>query len=112
MEFLRQDEEREVDECGTGRKRESVLTRFLRKKYKCIMMFLCIVALTLQTIYLIVEKTDSENINTIMNKLPNITKKMMKFLKSFDLNQTDQVLSLHTSQSSTQSEGLGMAEYG
>ena len=70
MEFLKQ-EEREVDECGTGRKKESVLIRCMRKKYRCFIMFLCIITLAFQTMYLIVEKMDAINLNNIAGKLLN-----------------------------------------
>lgn len=103
MELLRQ-EEQEIDECGTGRKKDSALTRCLRKKYKCIMMFLCIIALLLQTTYLIVEKTDSENINRIMMKLPNITKRIVKILNLFDHNRTNQETTETTTEDPSQPE--------
>lgn len=67
MELL-STEEKDIDECGTGRK-ENVLIRFCRKKYKCVMMFLCIIALVFQTIYLVIEKIDSEHLGLIMTKL-------------------------------------------
>lgn len=69
MELLNT-EEREIDECGTGRK-ENILTRFCRKKYKCVMMFLCIIALVFQTIYLVIEKIDSDHLDLIMTKILN-----------------------------------------
>jgi len=92
MELLRQ-EEREVDECGTGRKND-VLTRFCRKKYKCAMMFLCIIALFFQTAYLIIEKVDSQNLNRIASRLPNISSKLVKFFHTvkFDPNSTTQLI--------------------
>jgi len=105
MEFLRQEEEREVDECGTGRKRDGVLTRFFRKKYKCIMMFLCIIALIFQTAYLVIEKTDSQNLNLIMSNMPNITKKIMSLFKSFDQNLTEP--NLHATHSSNEQPEYG-----
>lgn len=73
--------EREIDECGTGRKKEHVIIRAARKKYKCIMLFLCLLALLLQTIYLVAEKTDSEHINAILEKLPNVTKSFKKMFR-------------------------------
>ena len=86
MEFLKQEDEREVDECGTGRKRENVLIRFCRKKYRCIMMFLCIIALLMQTAYLIIEKTEAESINRLIRKIVG-TEGIIKEL--FEQNQTD-----------------------
>jgi len=85
MEFLKQEDEREIDECGTGRKRENVLIRFCRKKYRCIMMFLCIIALLMQTAYLIVEKTEAESINRLIRKIVG-TEGIIKEL--FEQNQT------------------------
>lgn len=73
--------EREVDECGTGRKKEHILIRVVRKKYRCIMLFLCLLALLLQTIYLVAEKTDSQHINAILDKLPNMTKSIKKIFR-------------------------------
>jgi len=87
MEFLQQ-EEREIDECGTGRKKESVLIRCIRKKYRCIIMFLCIITLAFQTMYLIVEKIDAVNLNNIANKLLKV--------KTFEDNSTDP--DLHTTE--------------
>ena len=85
MEFLKQEDEREVDECGTGRKRENVLIRCCRKKYRCIMMFLCIIALLMQTAYLIIEKTEAESINRLIRKIVG-TEGIIKEL--FEQNQT------------------------
>lgn len=103
MELLRQGDHNEIDECGTGRKRDSVIIRFFRKKYKCMMMFLCILALVFQTVYLIIEKTDSEHINVIMSNFPNITRKIVRMMKiirtNFEHNFTDQ--EMHTAHSSS-----------
>lgn len=76
-------EERDIDECGTGQK-ENVIIRLCRKKYKCLMMFLCIVALLLQTVYLVIEKTESRHIDYIMSKLPNITRRLKTYLNIED----------------------------
>lgn len=84
------DLEKEIDECGKGRREEHILIRFGRKKYKCIMMFLCIIALILNTTYLIIEKSDSANINRIINAMPNATRvlrKLTRILKESNFEQ-------------------------
>ena len=96
MEFLKQ-EEREVDECGTGRKKESVLIRCMRKQYRCFIMFLCILTLAFQTMYLIVEKMDAMNLNNIASKLLEVG--------IFDNNSTDP--GLHTTETHSFAEYNG-----
>lgn len=113
MEKL-QMEDIEIDECGTGRKRENILIRIGRKKYKCIMLFLCLIALLLQTAYLIVEKTDSANINKIIDQLPNITRRFNKLIKNFDqklLDLSAQEVVKATTTAMTSSTPDGFREY-
>lgn len=63
------------DECGTGRKRESLLTRYCRKKYKCIIiLFLTILSIS-QTIALIIENVD---IRQLINPIINATSQLIQ----------------------------------
>jgi hypothetical protein len=91
--------EKEVDECGTGRKKEHVLVRVVRKKYRCVMLFLCILVLLLQTIYLVAEKSDSQHINMILEKLPNVTKSLKKMFRLMK-NRTFEDILTHPTNSS------------
>ena len=104
MERLKSEEvqveefEREVDECGHGRR--NLLVRFCRKKYKCIMMFMAILASLLQTIYLIIEKTDSDTLAAINAKFP----KILRALKALGNLSSVEMLDAATSTTPTGDE--------
>jgi len=71
---------REMDECGTGRKKEHICIRILRKKYKCILIFILLFLVLLEASVLIlkhVEDIDKQFIKhiveTIMDSIYNTT---------------------------------------
>lgn len=62
------EEEREIDFCGTGKTKEHMYIRVLRKKYKCFIIFLLAVIVIFQTIYLLLEKVDDSFVNSLIKK--------------------------------------------
>ena len=91
--FHFEDTEKEIDECGPGRKKENILIRVGRKKYKCIMLYLCLLVLLIQTAYLILEKADSRHINSILDKMPNITRSLKQLIRRMKNKTFEEILS-------------------
>ena len=57
-----------VDECGIGRKRDSLLLRYCRKKFKCIIIFMLLGIAMCQTSSLILKSIDFDELSTLVNK--------------------------------------------
>jgi len=57
-----------VDECGIGRKRDSLLLRYCRKKFKCIIIFMLLGIAMCQTSALILKSIDFDELSTLVNK--------------------------------------------
>jgi len=57
-----------IDECGTGRKQDSLLLRYCRKKFKCIIIFMLLGIALCQTSALILKSIDFDELSTLVNK--------------------------------------------
>lgn len=57
--------EREIDECGTGRKRPNLFVRVMRKKYKCIIIFLLLAITMFQTFAILVSRIEGLDYKTL-----------------------------------------------
>lgn len=64
----------EIDECGYRPRPEpeNLCVRFIRKKYRCIMLFMILTFMAMQTIYLVIEKTDSDLLKNIFKDVENM----------------------------------------
>jgi len=60
---------RDVDEAGHGRKKDHICVRFLRKKYKCLLVFLIAIISIANTVALAIGFIDKNTLDNITNLL-------------------------------------------
>ena len=68
----------DIDECGTGRKKDNLCLRFCRKKFKCIIILMLTLTVMFETTTLILKKVDENLIETILMTTLNITTSMFR----------------------------------
>jgi len=57
--------EREIDECGTVRRRPNMCVRVMRKKYKCLIIFLLLAITMFQTFALLLSRIEGLDYKTL-----------------------------------------------
>jgi len=63
----------EVDEAGHGREKDHICVRFLRKKYKCLLVFLIAIISVANTVALAIGFVDKNTLDNIKNLLTHNT---------------------------------------
>lgn len=68
---------------------DGTCTRFIRKKYNCIMFFLGVLLVFIQTSHLFVEKIDDQELNGFVRQLTRAARKISNLSQTVAANETE-----------------------
>ncbi|WP_304011634.1 hypothetical protein [Cylindrospermopsis raciborskii] len=80
--------EQEIDECGTGRRKPNIFIRVMRKKYKCLIIFLLLSITMFQTFALLLSKIEGLDYKTLKSLFINVVEDIGGTI----VNNTDKAL--------------------